>query len=68
MKQITISVEDDKVDFFLELIDSMEGVYMSEEPIASLHTFGEQKRGIYDAIISLQQGKGIPSSEDNLLN
>lgn len=68
MRQITINVEDDKVDFFLELVDSMDGVYTSEETIASLHRFGEQKRGIYDAIISLQQGKGIPSSEDNLLN
>ncbi len=53
MKRITVDVEEHKLPFFIELIQSLDFASIEED------TLEEKTRGMYDAIISLQQGKEI---------
>ncbi len=57
MKRIILDVEKEKLPFILELLEQYEfvSVVTAETP--------EQDRGMYDSIVSLQKGIGIPKSE-----
>ncbi|WP_299258918.1 hypothetical protein [uncultured Aquimarina sp.] len=53
MKRIIVDVEKDKLPFVLELLENFEfvSVLVDKE---------ENDRGMYDSIVSLQKGEGIP--------
>ncbi|WP_158596950.1 hypothetical protein [Aquimarina sp. BL5] len=56
MKRIIVDVEKDKLPFILELLENFEfvSVLVDKE---------ESDRGMYDSIVSLQKGEGIPVRE-----
>ncbi|WP_299213165.1 hypothetical protein [uncultured Aquimarina sp.] len=56
MKRIIVDVEKDKLPFILELLENFEfvSVLVDKE---------ENDRGMYDSIVSLQKGEGIPVKE-----
>ncbi len=58
MKRVTIDVREDKLTFFMELIQQFDFADVSVENDEEIT---EQYKGMYDAIVSLQQGKSIPS-------
>jgi len=53
MKRIIIDVENDKLPFILELLEHFEFVSV-------LGDTNDDKKGMYDSIVSLQKGEGIP--------
>jgi|GEM_PF-6765596 len=57
MKRVTIDVREDKIPFFLELIQQLDFAALSEGNAEEI--IQEQNKGMYDAIVSLQQGKTI---------
>lgn len=61
MKRITIDVQEDKAAFVLELLRNLKCVSVKDENIIDDDLIGEDMIGMYDAIVSLQQGKGIPN-------
>ena len=50
MKQISLSVQDDKYNFLLSLIEELEGIELMSP---------EEEQGMYSSIVSLQKGEGI---------
>lgn len=56
MKRIIVDVEKDKLQFILELLNQFEFVSVMADA-------DEDARGMYDSIVSLQKGIGIPSTE-----
>ncbi len=53
MKRIIVDVEDEKLPMVLELLDKLEFVSVIDDT-------SEENRGMYDSIVSLQKGIGIP--------
>ncbi len=53
MKRIIVDVEKEKLPFILELLESFEFVSV-------LSDTEEENKGMYDCIVSLQKGVGIP--------
>ncbi|WP_158447879.1 hypothetical protein [Aquimarina longa] len=53
MKRIIVDVEKDKVDFVLELLEQFDFVSVIEDT-------SDEDPGMYDSIVSLQKGIGIP--------
>ena len=56
MKRIVVDVEKDKLPFVLELLEHFEFVSV-------LGDVGEDDKGMYDSIVSLQKGEGIPTKK-----
>jgi len=56
MKRIIVDVEKDKLPFVLELLEQFEFVSVLADTT-------EEDRGMYDSIVSLQKGVGIPRVE-----
>lgn len=56
MKRIIVDVEKDKLQFVLELLEQFDFVSV-------LSDTDEENRGMYDSIVSLQKGVGIPNVE-----
>ena len=56
MKRIIVDVEKDKLPFVLELLEQFDFVSV-------LSDTDEENRGMYDSIVSLQKGVGIPNVE-----
>lgn len=56
MKRIILNVEKEKAHFVLELLEQFDFV-----SVISGHP--EEYRGMYDSIISLQKGIGVPREE-----
>ncbi|WP_378180436.1 hypothetical protein [Aquimarina sp. SS2-1] len=56
MKRIIVDVQNDKLPFILELLEHFEFVSV-------LADADEDNRGMYDSIVSLQKGEGIPVKE-----
>ncbi|WP_108870201.1 hypothetical protein [Aquimarina aquimarini] len=56
MKRIIVDVEKDKLSFLLELLDQFEFVSVLADTT-------EEDKGMYDSIVSLQKGIGIPRDE-----
>ncbi|RZS99174.1 hypothetical protein [Aquimarina brevivitae] len=55
MKRIILDVENEKLPFILELLEQFEYVHVVGD-------VSEDDKGMYDSIVSLQKGVGIPSS------
>lgn len=53
MKRIILDVERDKLPFFMELLKNLDFVSVLDDQ-------DEENRGMYDSIVSLQKGVGIP--------
>ncbi len=53
MKRIIVDVEKDKLPFILELLEHFEFVSV-------LGGAEDENKGMYDSIVSLQKGVGIP--------
>ncbi len=56
MKRIIVDVEKDKLPFVLELLEQFEFVSV-------LADTSDEDQGMYDSIVSLQKGVGIPRTE-----
>ncbi|SHI91304.1 hypothetical protein [Aquimarina spongiae] len=56
MKRIIVDVEKDKLPFVLELLEQFDFVSVLADPT-------EEDQGMYDSIVSLQKGVGIPRVE-----
>ncbi len=56
MKRIIVDVEKDKLPFVLELLEQFDFVSVLADTT-------EENRGMYDSIVSLQKGVGIPGAE-----
>ncbi len=56
MKRIILDVEKDKLPFVLELLEQFEFVSVLVDTT-------EEDQGMYDSIVSLQKGVGIPRVE-----
>ncbi|WP_188112252.1 hypothetical protein [Aquimarina sp. RZ0] len=56
MKRIIVDVEKEKLPFILELLENFEFVSV-------LSDTEEGDKGMYDSIVSLQKGVGIPVKE-----
>ena len=56
MKRIILDVEKDKLPFVLELLEQFEFVSV-------LADTSDEDQGMYDSIVSLQKGVGIPRVE-----
>ncbi|WP_109301847.1 hypothetical protein [Aquimarina sp. AU474] len=56
MKRIIVDVEKDKLPFVLELLEQFDFVSVLADTT-------EENRGMYDSIVSLQKGVGIPGGE-----
>ena len=56
MKRIVVDVEKDKLPFVLELLEHFEFVSV-------LGDVSEDGKGMYDSIVSLQKGEGIPTKK-----
>ena len=54
-KRIVVDIEEHKVDFVIELLEHFDFVRV-------LADTDEENRGMYDAIVSLQKGMGIPDA------
>ena len=61
MKRVNIDVREDKLPFFFELIRQLDFAAISEDNEDEI--LKDQNRGMYDAIVSLQQGKGFNSDQ-----
>lgn len=57
MKRIILDVENEKLPFLLELMEQFEYVHV-------IGDVSEDDRGMYDSIVSLQKGVGIPSVKE----
>ncbi|GAA4110315.1 hypothetical protein GCM10022393_07300 [Aquimarina addita] len=55
MKRIIVDVKDDKLSFILELLEHFEFASV-------LGDASDEDTGMYDSIVSLQKGEGIPDS------
>lgn len=55
MKRIIVDIEDDKLPFVLELLENFEFVSV-------LGGTSDEDTGMYESIVSLQKGEGIPES------
>ncbi len=56
MKRIIVDVEDNKLPFVLELLEQFEYVSVIGDT-------SPEDRGMYDSIVSLQKGEGIPGDK-----
>ena len=56
MKRIIVDVKSDKLPFILELLEQFEFVSVMADA-------NEQDRGMYDSIVSLQKGEGVPTKD-----
>ncbi|UZO81985.1 hypothetical protein NBT05_05830 [Aquimarina sp. ERC-38] len=56
MKRIIIDVEKEKLSFLMELLENFEFVSVLDDT-------DEENRGMYDSIVSLQKGVGIPMND-----
>ncbi len=56
MKRIIVDVEKDKLPFVLELLEQFEFVSVLADTT-------DEDQGMYDSIVSLQKGIGIPRAE-----
>ena len=56
MKRVILDVEKEKLSFFLELLEQFDFVSV-------LADTSDEDRGMYDSIVSLQKGVGIPTKE-----
>ena len=56
MKRIILDVEKDKVPFVLELLEQFDFVSV-------LADTSDEDQGMYDSIVSLQKGVGIPTTK-----
>ncbi|MEW7289358.1 hypothetical protein [Aquimarina sp. 2304DJ70-9] len=56
MKRIIVDVEKDKLPFVLELLEQFEFVSVLADTT-------DEDQGMYDSIVSLQKGIGIPRVE-----
>ncbi|GAA0714728.1 hypothetical protein [Aquimarina litoralis] len=56
MKRIIVDVENEKLPFIIELLEHFEFVSVLADPDVD-------DRGMYDSIVSLQKGEGIPMKE-----
>ena len=56
MKRIILDVEKEKLPFVIELLEQFEFVSIIGDAT-------EEDKGMYDSIVSLQKGVGIPRSE-----
>jgi hypothetical protein len=56
MKRIIVDVEKDKLPFILELLEQFDFVSV-------LADTSDEDQGMYDSIVSLQKGVGIPREE-----
>ncbi len=56
MKRIIVDVEKDKLPFVLELLEQFEFVSVLSDTT-------DEDQGMYDSIVSLQKGVGIPRVE-----
>lgn len=56
MKRIIVDVEKDKLPFILELLEKFDFVSV-------LADASDEDQGMYDSIVSLQKGVGIPREE-----
>ncbi|MBG6131505.1 hypothetical protein IWQ47_003176 [Aquimarina sp. EL_43] len=56
MKRIIVDVEKDKLPFILELLEQFDFVSV-------LADASDEDQGMYDSIVSLQKGVGIPRGE-----
>ncbi|EZH72471.1 hypothetical protein ATO12_23780 [Aquimarina atlantica] len=56
MKRIIVDVEKDKLPFILELLEQFDFVSV-------LADASDDDQGMYDSIVSLQKGVGIPRGE-----
>ncbi|PKV48995.1 hypothetical protein ATE84_1011 [Aquimarina sp. MAR_2010_214] len=56
MKRIIVDVEKDKLPFILELLEQFDFVSV-------LADTSDEDQGMYDSIVSLQKGIGIPKGE-----
>lgn len=56
MKRIIVDVEKDKMPFILELLEQFDFVSV-------LADASDEDQGMYDSIVSLQKGIGIPRGE-----
>lgn len=53
MKRIILDVENDKLPFLMELLEHFEFVSVLGDNL-------DEAKGMYDSIVSLQKGEGIP--------
>ncbi len=58
MKRIILDVEKDKLPFVLELLEQFEFVSVIGDGDVT-----EENKGMYDSIVSLQKGVGIPRND-----
>ena len=58
MKRIIIDVEREKLSFFMELLENFEFVSVLDDE-------DDENRGMYDSIVSLQKGVGIPVKDSD---
>ena len=58
MKRIIIDVERQKLPFFMELLENFDFVSVLDDE-------DEENRGMYDSIVSLQKGIGIPVKDSD---
>ncbi|WP_024769654.1 hypothetical protein [Aquimarina macrocephali] len=56
MKRIVVDVEKDKLPFILELLEQFDFVSVVADA-------SDEDQGMYDSIVSLQKGVGIPRGE-----
>ncbi|WP_106791574.1 hypothetical protein [Aquimarina sp. Aq78] len=56
MKRIIVDVEKDKLPFILELLEQFDFVSVVADA-------SDEDQGMYDSIVSLQKGVGIPRGE-----
>ncbi len=56
MKRIIVDVEKDKLPFVLELLEQFDFVSVLADTT-------EEDQGMYDSIVSLQKGIGIPRAD-----
>ena len=57
MKRIIVDIEKEKLPFILELLENFDFVSV-------LSDTEEENKGMYDSIVSLQKGTGIPVKEN----
>lgn len=58
MKRIIIDVEREKLSFFMELLENLDFVSVLDDE-------DDENRGMYDSIVSLQKGVGIPVKDSD---
>ena len=55
MKRIIVDIEDDKLSFVLELLENFEFASIVGDT-------SDEHTGMYESIVSLQKGEGIPDN------